>query len=143
MENLTRLFRLVYAPTGQIHPTTDVAKFHLFIDDFLLVTRRKERMRKGRRLLGHILKRMGLQRKIEKGCWGGRRMIEHLGLVVDTKMVFGVTSKCMEMIRGIARSLLYQARCNRRLVYQSLLRYFCGVDIYSYLAMPLARFYTR
>lgn len=119
-------------------------RIHPYIDDFLVASSTVTKLRRARDRIHWLLTGCGLKRKVEKGCWAGSQRLDHLGFVIDTKaLVFGITQKRMEKLRGIARQLLSQARRNRHLVSESLLRHFAGVAISCSLAMPLARFYTR
>lgn len=105
-------------------------RIHPYMDDFLVAVVSHSDLPETRSRLDSLLTDCGLARKVGKGCWEGSQRIEHLGFIIDTKkMVFGITPRRMEKIKGIARKLLSQARRNRRLVEMSLLRHFNGVAI--------------
>ena len=119
-------------------------RIHPYRDDLLVATSSPTELKRAQRTLDGLLRKTGLRRKPEKGCWEGSQRLEHLGFVIDTKaQVFGITDKRVQKIQNVARKLLQQARQNRRLVETSLLRHFLGVAISCSLPMPLARFYTR
>ena len=95
-------------------------------------------------LLEDIMQRLGLRRKVGKGCWEGSQTIEHLGFLIDTKaMRVYVSDRKVRRVRKMASAILLRAQRNRRVVSLDMLRRFCGVCVSLTLAVPLARFYTR
>lgn len=100
-------------------------KIEPYMDDFLVAFGDQERLKKVRRTIDRLVTAMGLTRKMQKGFWEPTTRIEHLGHLIDTaRMTFGITSTRLEKIKGIAKSLLCQARRNRCMLNQSLLRHF-------------------
>lgn len=80
----------------------------------------------------------------DKGCWGGSRKLDHLGVHLNTEgMKVYIAEKKVEKVRALSKKILLLAQRNRRLVSLDLLRHFCGVCVSLTLALPLARFYTR
>lgn len=62
----------------------------------------------------------------KKGCWTGSRVLEHLGMVIDSEQMCAFVWK-VEQLRALAKKLLLLAQRNRRLVPLQLLRHFGGV----------------
>lgn len=119
-------------------------RVHPYMDDFLIACASQRSLAKAKTQIVALLSHCGLRRKVGKGCWEGSTRLEHLGFIIDTrKMVFGVKESRLVKLSSMASRLMSQARRNRRLVDQTLLRTFTGLAISCTLAMPLARFYTR
>lgn len=91
-----------------------------------------------------LLQSLGLRRHPTKGEWNGSQVVEHLGIVINTKeMTFSVDPRKAEKVRRLAGKLLKEVRFGKRWVTSQRLRSFCGVCVSLTLAMPWARFYTR
>jgi hypothetical protein len=121
-----------------------------WIDDFLCARTDGRRpaigrdCRRARQRLDTLLRELGLTRHPEKGCWEGAQVVEHLGVLIDTRqMRVFVTDRKVKRMRKIAQEILLCAQRNRRLVPLRKLRHFCGVTVSLKLALPMARFYTR
>jgi hypothetical protein len=99
--------------------------------------------RAGKRL-DVLFRELGLTRPPDKGCWKEAQVLEHLGVLPDTRQtgVF-VSDRKIQRMRKMARDILLCAQRNRRLVSLGRLRRFCGVAVSLTLALPMARFYTR
>jgi hypothetical protein len=121
-----------------------------WIDDFLCAPTDGQRpassrdCRKARERLTKVFDELGVVRHPEKGFWHGAQIVEHLGVVIDTReMRVFVTERKVQRMRKMAKELLLSAQRNRRWVPENKLRHFCGVAVSLTLALPLARFYTR
>jgi hypothetical protein len=100
--------------------------------------------RRARIRLSEIFGKLDLTRHLDKGCWEGSKVVEHLGVLTDTRQVrVFMTDRKVKKMQKLARELLLSAQRNRRLVSLEKLRQFCGVVVSQTLALPLARFYTR
>jgi hypothetical protein len=99
--------------------------------------------RAGKRL-DVLFRELGLTRPPDKGCWEEAQVLEHLGVLLDTRqMRVFVSDRKIQRMRKMARDILLCAQRNRRLVSLGRLRHFCGVAVSLTLALPMARFFTR
>ena len=121
-----------------------------YIDDFLIAASPPGRAateadaKKGREVVSGLLDALGIVRKVGKGCWGGTRTIDHLGMHIDSRaMRVFVSEKKVDRVKRLSKKVLLLAQRNRRLVARQLLEHFCGVCVSLSLALPLARFFTR
>lgn len=121
-----------------------------YIDDFLVAAApagrpaTEEDAAKARAVVSDLFNRLGLVRKVGKGCWEGSRTIDHLGMHIDTEaMRVFVANRKVLRVRQLSKQILLLAQRNRRLINRDLLEHFCGVCVALSLALPLARFYTR
>jgi hypothetical protein len=120
-----------------------------WIDDFLcaptegrLPATGRDCRRAGKRL-DVLFRELGLTRHPDKECWEGAQVLEHLGVLLDTRqMRVFVSDRKIQRMRKMARDILLCAQRNRRLVSLGILRRFCGVAVSLTLALPMARFYT-
>jgi hypothetical protein len=96
------------------------------------------------RVISKLLGTLGLTRHHTKGEWSGSTRVEHLGCIIDTKLMrFFIAPRKIVRIQETARSLLRQARECRCRVARERLRSFCGLFVSLSLPMPYARFYSR
>jgi hypothetical protein len=101
------------------------------------------RLRRARIRLDSLFGELGLTRHPDKGCWEGAQVLEHLGVLIDTRqMRVFVTERTILRMRKMAKELLLRAQRNRRLVSIEEVRHFCGVAVSLTLAFPMARFYN-
>lgn len=121
-----------------------------YIDDFLMApspdgtTATAEDCSRARTRMQALLDRLGIVRHETKGCWEGSRVIDHLGMRIDTsRMKVYITDAKITRVKRLAKKVICVAERNKRLVPLSILRAFCGVCVSLSLALPLARFYTR
>lgn len=121
-----------------------------YIDDFLVISARVGRVAQesdvtdARIRVTRLIKRLGITRKVGKGCWEGSRKIDHLGVHIDSeKMRVYVSDAKVSRVQDTARKLLRQAHRNRRILPADTIRRSCGVCVSLYLALPLALFFTR
>lgn len=121
-----------------------------YIDDFLVAPSPPGRpaterdVSNAQRNIARLMRRLGITRKVGKGCWDGSRQIDHLGVHIDSdEMKVYVADNKVSRVRALARKLIRQAHRNRRMLPADTIRRFCGVCVSLSLALPLARFYTR
>lgn len=64
-----------------------------YIDDFLVGASPPGRpannsdVHRAHCVIDKLMHRLGLRRKVGKGCWEGGQQIEHLGFLIDTKAI--------------------------------------------------------
>lgn len=115
-----------------------------YMDDFLLFSESREAALRRREAVGRLLELLGLRRHPSKGVWEPSHVLEHLGLIVDTKAgKFLVSEARMAKIRRSARELEVLLRARRRRVPARRLAAFTGMAQSVYLAVPAARFFLR
>eukprot|EP01052_Picozoa_sp_SAG31_P045342 SAG31_NODE_8238_length_1491_cov_10.189655_1_plen_202_part_00 len=94
--------------------------------------------------LQETLEFLGLQLNPKKSTLVPTQLIQHLGLMVDTKRgLFVLPPEKEAKIRRVARALKIQALQGRRLLPAKALAHFTGLCQSVYLAVPAARFYLR
>jgi hypothetical protein len=121
-----------------------------YLDDFLVcpakagtVATRRDCCR-AVRVISKPLGTLGLTRHLTKGEWSGSTRVEHLGCIIDTKLMrFFSAPRKIVRVQEMARSLIRQAREGRRWVPRERLRSFCGLCVSLSLPMPYARLYSR
>lgn len=121
-----------------------------YLDDFLVAPSRYgvaaslKDCAAAREEIAGLMKRLGLSRHPMKGEWTGARVIEHLGVVVDSVQIkFFVAPRKVSKVKELSGKILREVRNGRRWVSKKSLAHFCGVCVSLTLAMPWARFYTR
>lgn len=97
-----------------------------------------------RKRLSRLLERLGLLRKLERGCFGGSRQIDHLEMHIDKgQMCVFVADKKVRRVHELAKRFLLIVQRNQRLVPENQIRWFFSVFISVTLALPLPLTYPR
>lgn len=93
------------------------------MDDFLAALALHSRAstladcRKGRYLLHDLLKRLGIVRHPDNGCWSGTQRLEHLGMYIYTMaMRVYVSEKKVVRVPALPKRIMLIEQRNRRLV---------------------------
>lgn len=87
---------------------------------------------------------LGLKSKPTKRFWEAGRLVEHLGMVVDTAyMKISIQDWKMILLRAMAWKLLRHIKRSSWVWSSSFSHLFCGFCIHLTLWLPLAHFYTQ
>lgn len=115
-----------------------------FVDDFLVVCSDKEQALQQRAFIEDLLQRLGLSRALDKAQWEPVQTLQHLGLIVDTRLgQFRAPQAKLSTLSELSKKILRLSAQQARWVPVRLLAQLAGKAQFLYLAIPPARFFLR
>jgi ribonuclease HI len=115
-----------------------------YLDDFLFVFPSQGAAAQGAVDIDALLRRLGLSRNLDKGCWAPTQVLRHLGSIIDTTtMRFLPDPERVARIRNFAAELGHLAARRTRCVPRVLVQKFAGLAVSTTLSVPLARLQLR
>jgi hypothetical protein len=115
-----------------------------YMDDYLALFPSKAEAERGAVQMKATLAFLGLEANPKKCVWTPTQELQHLGIVVNTKLgVFLVPQEKERKLVNFARGILVSAKRNRRLFSRRQLAGFTGLAQSISLAVPVAPLYLR